>query len=329
MSVDIASLPLVLAGPILRRVTNVEVNVWIALRDARDVTLQLFDALTSTPTGTATASSQRVGDHLHVALVTLSAVSLTWGALYSYDIYFMPTSASNSPMEPAGGSSLFSVGVLTRFADPADAHAAAAAALTYTQAIPLPSFALSPTDVRRLRVVHGSCRDPDYDGDDGLLALDVMIADTVSQPMGRPHLLALTGEQIYADEHSEQLLAACGEIGEALLGWQEVLPQVDVLGSQLPPDEREGVADIFELDERPRCLRLSLAEFCASSLLWWSPVLWPNIAQWNQKTFDFVADLGRVRRALRTWALQGRSDAPPSAPKVRLTSSLFLITPGG
>jgi len=192
MSVDIASLPLVLAGPILRRVTNVEVNVWIALRDARDVTLQLFDALTSTPAGTATASSQRVGDHLHVALVTLSAVSLTWGALYSYDIYFMPTSASNSPMEPAGGSSLFSVGVLTRFADPADAHAAAAAALTYTQAIPLPSFALSPTDVRRLRVVHGSCRDPDYDGDDGLLALDVMIADTVSQPMGRPHLLALT-----------------------------------------------------------------------------------------------------------------------------------------
>ena len=64
MSVDIASLPLVLAGPILRRVTNVEVNVWLALRDARDVTLQLFDASTSTPAGTATASSQRVGDHL-------------------------------------------------------------------------------------------------------------------------------------------------------------------------------------------------------------------------------------------------------------------------
>ncbi|MBL8620232.1 MAG: hypothetical protein JNK64_02985 [Myxococcales bacterium] len=298
MSVDIASLPLVLAGPIVRRVTNVEVNIWLALRDARDVTLQLFDASTSTQIGTATAASQRVGDHLHVALVTLSNISLTWGTLYTYDLYFMPTGASSSPMDPPGGSSLFSVGVLTRFSDPGDAHAAAAAALTYTQAIPLPSFALSPNDVRRLRVVHGSCRDPDYDGDDALLALDVMIADTVSQPLNRPHLLALTGDQIYADEHSEQLLAACSEIGEALLGWPEVLPQVDVIGSELPPGEREGIADIFELDERPRCLRLSLAEFCASYLLWWSPVLWPDITRWNQKTIDFVTDLAGVRRAL-------------------------------
>lgn len=109
MSVDIASLPLVLAGPILRRVTNVEVNVWIAMRDARDVTLQLFEASTSTPAGTATASSQRVGDHLHVALVTLSDVSLTssdpsaprtprcWGPLHDHDVVRQPVGELPSP----------------------------------------------------------------------------------------------------------------------------------------------------------------------------------------------------------------------------------------
>ncbi len=298
MTLDIASLPLVLAGPIVRRATTSEVSIWIALRDARSVSLLLYHAATSTHAATATATSQRIGDHLHIALVTIRGVELAWGTIYTYDLSFTPTATSNSPLDPAAGSSLYSVGVLTKLADPQAAHAAASAALTYTSSLPLPSFALSPDDVRHLRVVHGSCRDPDNDGDDSLLALDIMIADTVEQPLHRPHMLALTGDQIYADQHSEQLLAACSDIGEALLGWPELLPQVDVPGSQLPPDQRERVADIFNLDERPRCLRLSFAEFCASYLLWWSPVFWADLTPWNQRTASFVADLPRVRRAL-------------------------------
>ena len=38
-------LPLILTGPILRRVTTKSVTVWVALKNAVTVTLQISDAL--------------------------------------------------------------------------------------------------------------------------------------------------------------------------------------------------------------------------------------------------------------------------------------------
>ena len=72
-----ASLPLLLAGPILRRTEPRSVTVWVALRQARRVTLRLYhwDPTTQTETERLVGSRRtiRLGAHLHVAAVTARA----------------------------------------------------------------------------------------------------------------------------------------------------------------------------------------------------------------------------------------------------------------
>lgn len=44
-------------------------------------------------------------------------------------------------------------------------------------------------------------------------------------PNARPHLLLLTGDQIYADDVSPLLLCALHDAANALLGWREVFAE--------------------------------------------------------------------------------------------------------
>src|SRR5690242_6998881 len=70
----IERLPLVLAGPILRRVEPSAVTVWVALQAPRRVTLRVFqwDAASGNLTEHLVGSRQtvRLGERLHVAAVT-------------------------------------------------------------------------------------------------------------------------------------------------------------------------------------------------------------------------------------------------------------------
>ena len=47
------ALPLILAGPILRRVTASSVTVWVVLKNAATVSPQIGDAVARTPVGSA------------------------------------------------------------------------------------------------------------------------------------------------------------------------------------------------------------------------------------------------------------------------------------
>ena len=78
LAADLAgkNLPLVLAGPILRRVTPTSVTVWVALRKSRNVTLIVTDAY-GADSGAAAhiqASANRdtvqIGTYLHLVAVT-------------------------------------------------------------------------------------------------------------------------------------------------------------------------------------------------------------------------------------------------------------------
>ena len=68
--------PLLLAGPILRRVEPTGVSVFMALKHAREVALTVFDGGTTVAQGTA--ATLAVGQYLHVAVVTATP---TAGAL--------------------------------------------------------------------------------------------------------------------------------------------------------------------------------------------------------------------------------------------------------
>ena len=90
-----SALPLILAGPILRRTEPCAVTVWLALKEARMVTLRIYARDT---TGNlierfaGTRPTVRLGDHLHVVAVTAHVSTgeeqLAWGGLYYYDLFF-------------------------------------------------------------------------------------------------------------------------------------------------------------------------------------------------------------------------------------------------
>ncbi|MGH8480064.1 MAG: hypothetical protein ACREXK_10905 [Gammaproteobacteria bacterium] len=168
----------------------------------------------------------------------------------------------------------------------------------------LPSFALAPAGLDKLRLIHGSCRKPHGESLDALQALDTMISSTVADPDGRPHQLFLTGDQIYADDVAASLLTMLIDAGETLLQSRELTFLYDAgdrfkRGYGFVP---KGIADVplfvkhvlpghrsktireacgFTVsppgaDERvDRNQLLSFKEYAAMYLFAWSPVLWP------------------------------------------------------
>ena len=85
----INQLPLVLAGPILRRTEPNAVTIWVALKKSRNVTLEIFD----TKKRRLFSGSQKTiqfGTYLHIVTVTAKASSnvLCYGENYLYNLYF-------------------------------------------------------------------------------------------------------------------------------------------------------------------------------------------------------------------------------------------------
>ena len=91
----------------------------------------------------------------------------------------------------------------------------------------LPSFVLPPERLEQVRFVHGSCRKPHGQRRDALATLDQILEATHADPEARPQQLFLTGDQIYADDVAPGLLALCGQVGRAALGWERAEPLPD------------------------------------------------------------------------------------------------------
>jgi hypothetical protein len=213
-----SSVPLVLCGPVLRHVEPASVSVFVALKHPREITLQVLKVLEgSLPPAVlimeGKARTIRLGEFLHVALVTASAPSgspgpLQGGLLYTYDLIFERKGAA------APGDDLPAVRRLEDLGLLSGSHP-----LGYREGS-LPSFSLPPNDLNDLRIVHSSCRKPHGESLDALEGLDMMIESTPF-PLDRPHQVFLTGDQIYSDDVADALLLMLLEAGETLFGWQE------------------------------------------------------------------------------------------------------------
>jgi hypothetical protein len=81
LQTQLPGLPLILAGPILRRVTDSSVTVWVALQKAANVTLQVRSAAGASAGDQVTQPTIAVGRFLHIVAVT-AQVSLTPGVIY-------------------------------------------------------------------------------------------------------------------------------------------------------------------------------------------------------------------------------------------------------
>jgi len=101
LSHRIHHLPLILAGPILRRTESRAVTVWLALKAPRQVELKVYSTeggtgeIVDRPLLQGANSTVQLGKYLHVVAVTAKPINsnvLTSGQIYAYDITAKPQS---------------------------------------------------------------------------------------------------------------------------------------------------------------------------------------------------------------------------------------------
>ncbi len=221
------ALPLVLAGPILRRVEPNLVSVWLALSAAASVTLTLFQSRTKSGTADHLFKSDpptpsvRCADGLHVVVALAripkdSEKTLKPGVIYSYDLAIAVGGTTHT---------LASLGLLKSEpcanggpAELARPHLA----LGYADDF-LPSFALPPATLDDLRIVYGSCRRPTNEHPDAMAMIDDFIADAklYEEASKRPHQMMLGGDQIYADDVWPGHLILVNRLGNEMIGTYE------------------------------------------------------------------------------------------------------------
>ncbi|HKQ04855.1 MAG TPA: hypothetical protein VJ464_06970 [Blastocatellia bacterium] len=286
--------PLILAGPMLRKVTQDSVTVWVALREScTNIGLTVTDRATgSIALSGATSSSSQIGDHLHVAAVTARKQgALSPERLYIYDLNFGSVSFGDA-------TSLKKPKVFNK--DGNIGHTSPKP-LCYKN-FDLPSFLVPPNDWRKLRFLNGSCTKIRGEGADATLAVDRAIEESAeadkppslgTSAFVRPHLLMLTGDQVYCDDVAAAILRIIIDASKAIFGdsdkYAENLPL-----AKLPNDPVQREKEI-ERRTRPG-VRLSIAkdechftsadlsmenhllyfrEYALIYLMAWSDVLWP------------------------------------------------------
>lgn len=296
---------LVLAGPILRRVEPNLVAVWLALSEAGSVKLSLWEnQIEATDAEDINlwfrspdpgARTVRAGDKLHVAVVTLrlpEAKTLLPDRLYSYDLEITPANQATK-------QTLKSLKLLDNDPPNADADGdhTKHLALGYRPDL-LPCVVLPPKELKDLKIVHGSCRDPDTDFPDGMAWLDDLLrnGEAYTSAVKRPHQLFLTGDQIYADEVPRPLLFMINEFARTLIGaTKEQLPLVD-LSQQNKVSTFDADLLHFPVGRRHNLLLneagmtttageshlLSFGEFCAMYLFVWNGLIWPDFPTHKQ-----------------------------------------------
>jgi hypothetical protein len=274
---------MILAGPIVRRVTPRSVSVWVASSSPATVQLSIFEGIAATGPGIGLVTSParnvsvdqgtvKVGAGLHVSVVTLAlpaSQQLDFGQVHSYNLTLRGTDTQD----------LKSLGLLSEGPLDGKPHLP----LGYDSNT-LPAFVVPPAGIEDVRIYHASCRKPHGQNPDALAFLDDQIAAERVNPLLRPHLLFMTGDQIYADDVPISLLPHITTLGRRLVGADEVLPLgggsgVAVNQQNLPAGFRQLFlqnAVGFSSQEADSHL-ISLGEFCAAYLMAWSNVDWPDM----------------------------------------------------
>jgi len=245
---DISGLPAVLAGPILRRLTRHRIAVWLATSNGGMVELTVTDATTS-DSHSVSAAPIRVGAHLYTTLLDLEWPGDGFSAdqVYTYRI------------QSADSSNGWSID-----------HASLGIAGRNT-----PSFLGPPIDIEDLRLFHASCRCPHGGRRDGLAHGDALLNEPSG---GRPHLMLLSGDQIYADHVATFLAARIQGIAEHLVGVNEGADLGGTIqGTSLAGRHQASIDMGFTVDDPYGRNHLwAFGEFCAMYLLAFSPTLWPT-----------------------------------------------------
>lgn len=309
-------LPLILIGPVLRRVEPRNVSVFVATSRPAAIRLTLFDGLVdaaSPPSAHTSVDSHTIGfgARFHATVITATitdAAVLIPGHRYSYDLRITPDGGT--------AQTLKDLGLLADRSAPGDLEIGA---LGYAEG-QLPSFVTCPDTIADLVVAHCSCRKAHGAGEPALQHVDDVIDDLHGAEAGWPHMLFLTGDQIYADDVSAALLPGINSLGISLVSSDaagvEQVPSpaqggpFNVNTTTLPPGFRQrpmGLAGFTS--ESASSHLIGFGEWLATYCIAWNPDVWPELA---------VADLGDVTLPdeLKAALQADAAAAPPDAPRV-------------
>ncbi|HEY3410924.1 MAG TPA: hypothetical protein VGK53_22385 [Propionicimonas sp.] len=245
-------LPLLLAGPILRRVDPGIVAVQVFLSKPATVTLTVYEgrvAFDTTNPAFATsddppdpdvppprpgADTVRIGDNLHLGMVSArlppaSGKVFQNDFLYSYNVSITTDSITTD---------LAKLELLEEHT----VSGVTCEPLGYDDRM-LPSFALPPTTLDDLQIAYGSCRRPLYDDGDALAWMDEYLTERVRDPRARIHQLFLGGDQIYADDVGSLMMLRVAELGIELVGTRNGVPLERVKVGKIRKRVRQPAAD--------------------------------------------------------------------------------------
>jgi hypothetical protein len=280
-------LPLLLLGPILRRVEEKDVSIWVACSKPVRVKADIFrfgdlrigndQRGSGRPSiiGSGTTVSLRLGDHLHVALVNAhpssteedqNAALFPTDELLAYDIEIVDQESGNS-------KNLKDLGLLS-----------GRNSIAYTGQHDnnigidmLPTFYLRGKNAP-LNFLHGSCRKLHGKGEDCLAAADEVIQSSFNDLRRRPSVLFLNGDQIYADDVAGPLSRYLTQLGASLLGWEERIRGIEKQLSEIQIGGRQKLVQKYARFTSGHADNhlLAFGEFAAMYMLAWNAENWPD-----------------------------------------------------
>jgi hypothetical protein len=275
MTQKLSKFPDILAGPILRRLTKNHLVIWLATSRPLDISLSLFRHQDSRCFFSADIQEfsprpVQIGQHAHIYLIDyVPETDFPTDELLEYDLIIHSDQEDRTLADCIPG-------------------------LVY-KGHKRPIFTVKQ---KIDHVLHGSCRKPHYPSKDALLRIDEELAETVEQEAGRPALLIMGGDQIYADDVGGPMLVAMHQVSNVLGLFPEKLTGAMVRDSEellRSKDCYYGREDLLPHSKETRTLRdrffggvrkpiftaatahnhvVTLSEIIAMYLLVWSPELW-------------------------------------------------------
>ena len=295
-------LPVLLAGPILRRVEATSTTVWLAFSKKQFVQFVIWNNGTEKCNEDSVKETQgamfksdptetfEITTKLHIALITIdtSGNKLVELKAYSYNVYYGDTATTLT-------NDLGTTGLLHK---KGEANPTDFLPLGYIlQAFP--TIVLPSDKLENLHLVHGSCRKIHGVGDDAFQQVDAMLKlninmaeNDATKPTTRLQHLYLTGDQIYADETPKIVLPFINVLAKTLfndkaenLVVKATVAETKTIPCEMknfPPGRRE-----FLINETAKLTGngisshlLSFQEYCSTYLHYWSPDVWdPRLKQ--------------------------------------------------
>ncbi len=260
MVVNHLNFPPILSGPILRRVDEFQITVWVATSKNYDITASLYITDQNHKILPISVKNHKLplGKQLYIHLITINPLKKVFPTdqLLSYNLLF---STGNHSFD------LQQLGYLDHNS---------ISRIVYSS-IKYPSFYISST--KSSSFLYGSCRKIHGKGDDCLQFGDQLLEKHQLDHTKRPSALFLLGDQIYADDVSELIFPFIRKTVETLFGYEEDLSSIDVRITKYK-NRKQISKYLCKFTSRKSNNHLfTFGEYATMYLLSFGPALWKDI----------------------------------------------------